>query len=80
LAQVVFAETSTLGLRVYTAERRVQERTVVTVETDYGPVRGKVSELGAFAPEYDDCKAIAEKTGTPLAKVLAAASAAYLRR
>jgi len=77
LAQIVFAETSTLGLRVHTAERRVQERSIVIVDTPYGPVRGKLSPQGAFAPEYDDCRAIAEKTGTPLPLVIAAANASY---
>lgn len=79
LAQVVFAETSTLGLRIYTAERRVEERSIITVDTPFGPVRGKLSSQGTFAPEYDDCKAIAEKTGTPLPQVLAAAHAAYVQ-
>ena len=79
LAQIVFAETSTLGLRIYTAERRVEERRVITVETPFGPVRGKLSPQGAFAPEYDDCRAIAEKTGTPLPQVLAAANEGYLK-
>lgn len=79
LAQIVFAETSTLGLRIYAAERRVEERRMVTVETPFGPIRGKLSPQGAFAPEYDDCKTIAEKTGTPLPQVLAAANESYLR-
>jgi len=79
LAQIVFAESSTLGLRIYSAERRVQERLMVTVTTPYGPVRGKVSPQGAFAPEYDDCRAIAEKTGNSLPLVMAAAHAAYCR-
>jgi uncharacterized protein (TIGR00299 family) protein len=78
LAQIVFAESSTLGLRIYTAERRVQEREVVTVETPWGPVRGKVTAQGAFAPEYDDCRRIAENTGTPVQGVMALAVAAYL--
>jgi uncharacterized protein (DUF111 family) len=43
-------------------------------------VRGKVTPQGAFAPEYDDCRAIAEKTGTPLPQVLASAATAYLDR
>lgn len=79
LAQIVFAETSTLGLRIYAAERRVQERRIVEVETPHGKVRGKVSPQGSFAPEYDDCKAIAERTGTPLKLVLAAAQEAYTK-
>jgi len=79
LSQIVFAETSTLGLRIYAAERRVQERHVAEVETPFGKVRGKVSGQGTFAPEYDDCKAIAARTGTPLRAVLAAAAEAYAR-
>ncbi len=78
LAQIVFAETSTLGLRIHAAERRIQERRVVTVETPYGPVRGKVAGQEVFAPEYDDCRAIAMRTGAPLKDVLAAAQNAYL--
>jgi pyridinium-3,5-bisthiocarboxylic acid mononucleotide nickel chelatase len=79
LSQIVFAETSTLGLRIYAAERRVQERRVVEVETSFGKVRGKVSGHGNFAPEYDDCKAIAARTGTALREILAAAAEAYAR-
>jgi uncharacterized protein (TIGR00299 family) protein len=81
LAQVIFAETSTLGLRMHAAERRVEERSVVEVETPWGSVRGKVggkvSGPGLFAPEYEDCRAIAERTGTPLKQVQAAAVDAY---
>ncbi len=69
LAQVIFAETSTLGLRIHAAERRVEERRMVEVETPWGSVRGKVSgEVsgpGLFAPEYEDCRAIAERTRYP---------------
>jgi uncharacterized protein (DUF111 family) len=80
LAQVIFAETSTLGLRIYTAERRVEERHMVEVETEYGNIRIKVSGHGAFAPEYEDCRAIAASTGVPLRTVIAAAQSAYLKR
>ncbi len=83
LAQMVFAETSTLGLRIHTAERRVEERRMVEVETPWGKVRGKVSGHGSaeetFAPEYDDCRALAERHGAPLKQVLAAALEAYIR-
>jgi len=78
LAQIVFAETSTLGLRIHSAERRVQERRIVAVETEFGTVKIKVSGNG-FAPEYEDCRAIAERTGTPLPQVIAAANQAYLK-
>jgi len=79
LADIVFAETSTLGLRIYPAERRVEERRIVEVETPFGKVRVKVSGHGSFAPEYEDCRAIAAKTGTPLPQVFAAANQAYLQ-
>jgi pyridinium-3,5-bisthiocarboxylic acid mononucleotide nickel chelatase len=80
LAQIIFAETSTLGLRIHTAERRVEPRSNVEIETPLGRVRGKISAQGAFTPEYDDCKAIAQRTGVPLPRVLAAAHQGYLRR
>ena len=78
-AQIVFAETSTLGLRMYAAERRVQARRVVEVETGYGKVRIKVSDSGAFAPEFEDCRALAKTAGKPLKQVLADANLAYLK-
>jgi pyridinium-3,5-bisthiocarboxylic acid mononucleotide nickel chelatase len=80
LASIIFAETSTLGLRVYSAERRVEERHLITVETPFGPVKIKVSGHGSFAPEYDDCREIAQRTATPLPQVIAAAQQAYLKK
>jgi hypothetical protein len=80
LAQLAFAETSTLGVRIYSAERRVQERAMVEVETQWGMIRGKVSSQDAFMPEYEDCRAVARRTGEPLARVMAAAAEAYLRK
>ena len=79
LAQIVFAETSTLGLRIHTAERRVQDRRVIEVETAFGKVHGKITSDGSFAPEYEDCKAIAAREGKPLRLILAAAADAYAR-
>jgi len=79
LAEIVFAETSTLGLRIYTAERRVEERRIVPVETPFGTVRVKVSGHGAFTPEYDDCRALALQSGTPLPQIVAAVQQAFLK-
>jgi uncharacterized protein (DUF111 family) len=73
LSAIVFAETTTLGLRVYEAERRVQSRGFETVETPFGPVRVKVGEFGA-SPEYDDCRKLALKTGVPLKEILSVAT------
>jgi hypothetical protein len=80
LAQLVFAETSTLGLRIYSAERRVQARSTVEVETPHGKVRIKVSDSGSYAPEYEDCRKLARKHGVPLRQIFAEANDAYLRR
>jgi uncharacterized protein (TIGR00299 family) protein len=79
LAQLLFAETTTLGLRIYTAERRVKARHIAEVETAHGKVRIKVSENGSFAPEYEDCRRIARETGIPLKQILADASLAYMK-
>jgi pyridinium-3,5-bisthiocarboxylic acid mononucleotide nickel chelatase len=78
LAQLIFAETSTLGLRIYQAERRVKTRSFTDVETPYGAVRIKVSGEGSFAPEYEDCRKRALEAGVSLKQVLAAANHAYL--
>ncbi len=78
LADLIFAETSTLGLRIYPAERRVQARSFTDVETPHGTVRMKVSGNGAFAPEYEDCRKLAREAGVPLKEILAAANHAYL--
>jgi uncharacterized protein (TIGR00299 family) protein len=79
LARVIFEETSTLGLRIHSAERRVKSRSVMNVETSHGGVRIKISEDGSFAPEYDDCRELARKTGLPLKQILTDANLAYLK-
>lgn len=78
LAQLIFQETSTLGLRIYSAERRVQSRTWIEVVTPYGKIRVKVSGDGAYAPEYEDCRKLAHESGAPLKQVIAEANFAYL--
>ena len=83
LSELLFAETTTLGIRMYVAERRVLERTWRTVETPYGEVRIKVaSENGTvrnFAPEYEDCRKLALDRNVPLKEVLQQANFAYLK-
>jgi uncharacterized protein (TIGR00299 family) protein len=80
LAQIVFAETSTLGLRIYSAERRVQARSFVEVQTRYGAVRIKVAGESSHAPEYEDCRKLALASGAALKDVIAEANYAYLNR
>jgi pyridinium-3,5-bisthiocarboxylic acid mononucleotide nickel chelatase len=79
MVQLIFAETSTLGLRSYGAERRVLARHWVDVETLHGNIRMKVSGEGAYAPEYEDCRRIAQESGVPLKQVIAEANFAYLK-
>jgi uncharacterized protein (TIGR00299 family) protein len=83
LAELMFEETTTLGLRMYRAERRVLERRWETVETPYGAVRIKIaSENGKvrnFAPEYEDCRQRALEHKVPLKDVMQQANYAYLR-
>lgn len=80
LCGLVFAETPTLGLRVYAAERRVEERRIVEVDTAHGKIRMKVSGAGFAAPEYEDCRKLASEKGIPLRVVLADATNAYLNK
>jgi hypothetical protein len=79
LAATVLAETSTLGVRFYDAERRVEARELVEVETPHGKARVKVSASGSVAPEYEDCRKLALATGVPLKEIIAAAGHAYLK-
>ncbi|HWP60184.1 MAG TPA: nickel pincer cofactor biosynthesis protein LarC [Candidatus Acidoferrales bacterium] len=70
LAEVVFRETSTIGLRYYPVSRTVLKRAVETVKTKFGPVRMKIVEEPGGAkravPEYDDLKQIAARKNIPL--------------
>jgi pyridinium-3,5-bisthiocarboxylic acid mononucleotide nickel chelatase len=79
LAEIVLRETSSLGLRLYNAERRVLSRRIVHVQTPHGPVRMKISQSGAATPEYEDCRQLASAANVPLKQVMADATLAYLR-
>ncbi len=79
LVGILFRETTTLGVRFHTAERRVQSREWVEVATPHGKLRVKAGEQG-FAPEYEDARKIASESGVPLKQVLAEAAFAYLKQ
>lgn len=80
LTTILFTETSTLGVRQQTVQRQSLARSVHTVETPFGPVRVKVARWGdgrvKAAPEYDDCRRLAESRGVPLREVYRAAEQA----
>ena len=80
LRALVFAETTTLGIRSQRVARHALPRTFVQVETPYGAVQVKVSHWGQAekaAPEYEDCRRAAQAAGIPLRQVYEAALAAY---
>jgi len=80
LMAILFAETSTLGVRQQPLTRHCLARTTHTVETPYGPVRVKAAHWAAgqikAAPEYEDCRRLAEASGVPLREVYRAAEVA----
>jgi hypothetical protein len=84
LAGILFAETSTIGLRWTTWRRMVLPRETRQVETPYGTVAVKVARApdGSLnvAPELDDCRRIARERGVALKLVHQAALAAALTR
>ncbi len=79
LAALLFRETTTLGVRFYEAERRVQPREWVEVHTPHGSVRVKTPPDG-FAPEYEDARRLAAQTGVPLKQILAETAHAWFMR
>jgi len=83
LAQVLFDETTTIGVRIHEARRKVLERELRSVETPYGAVQVKVARRDGqvlnVAPEYEDCRRLAKEKGVPLKLVMLAAQAAAQR-
>jgi hypothetical protein len=78
MTDLVFRETTTIGVRTYDVRRKVLEREIVRVATQFGEVRMKISRMNGSvlnaAPEYDDCQRLAAEKGIPLKQVIAAAS------
>jgi uncharacterized protein (TIGR00299 family) protein len=81
LTGILFAETTTLGVRRRDEQRQVLARRWEPVETEWGAVRIKVASCNGtvttFAPEYEDCRRIAEERGVPLKTVMLEALQAY---
>jgi len=81
LMDLIFAETTTIGARTYTAKRRVLPRELVTVTTAFGDVRMKVASVNGHicqaTPEYEDCRKLAVEKNVPLQTVITAAQQAF---
>jgi uncharacterized protein (TIGR00299 family) protein len=81
LASVIFAETSTIGLRYHRIERLKLDREIVKVATRWGEIAVKVSGARAgLAPEYEDCRRAALAHRVPLRQVMEDALAAARRQ
>ena len=78
---VVFAETSSIGVRWQQVRRTVADRSMVAVQTEWGTVGVKVAERDGqvtnVAPEFGDCRHLAEQSGAPLKKIYQAALQAW---
>ena len=76
LSEILFAETSTLGVRRLEVTRTCLPREIRAVDTPYGSIRVKVAKWGdreKAAPEYEDCRRAAEAHSVPLREVYLAA-------
>jgi uncharacterized protein (TIGR00299 family) protein len=81
LARIIFAETTTLGVRRREEQRQVLARNWETVDTRFGQVRMKIASMNgsinSYAPEYEDCRRIALERKIALKTVMNEAMAAF---
>ncbi len=81
LQQLLFRETSTLGVRIREERRACLDRKFVNVQTQWGEIKIKIGLLNGVevnaAPEYEDCRRCAEQHSVPLKMVMQSALAIY---
>src|SRR5215469_16112476 len=81
LTQLVFRETTTLGVRRREESRQTLARRWESVRTEWGEVRIKIASMNGtvtnYAPEYEDCRRIASQHHVPLKTVMQEAARAY---
>lgn len=84
LTDMIFNETTTLGVRIYQTERRKLFIEKKKVKTKYGDITIKVGKLNdkvkTISPEYEDCQSIAEKNNIPLKDIYDLAKRTYLSK
>ena len=73
MCKILFAETSTLGVRYYPVQRTMLDRQIIKVQLPYGAVYAKVGKLDNniinVTPEYEDCSKLSALSGKPLKEV-----------
>jgi pyridinium-3,5-bisthiocarboxylic acid mononucleotide nickel chelatase len=83
LTQLIFRETTTIGVRCLVAQRSTLPREFQQVWTEFGEVKIKVSSYKGrrmnYNPEYEDCRRLALEKGVAIKQVMAAAMRAYLQ-
>ena len=85
IVRTMFAETSTVGMRIFDCDTIHLQRIITSINTQWGPVRVKTGKIGDevlnISPEYEDLKRIAHENNVPLkqiyATILGEAAAAY---
>lgn len=81
MMDLLFVETTTLGVRTYEVIRRSLQRELVAVETPYGKIDVKVATLNGRVvnamPEFEQCREAALKAGVALKEVEAAATLSF---
>jgi uncharacterized protein (TIGR00299 family) protein len=84
MRDIIFAETSTIGIRTRHERRDCLEREIIPVSTQWGTIRIKQSSLNGrvthFSPEYEDCRRIAQEHSIALKEVQQEAISKYLAR
>ncbi|MGA8606516.1 MAG: nickel pincer cofactor biosynthesis protein LarC [Candidatus Sulfotelmatobacter sp.] len=84
LTQLIFAETTTLGVRRRDEMRETLARRWEKVHTPWGEVRIKIASMNGtvtnYAPEYEDCRRIAAEHRVPLKRVMGEAVESYLSK
>ncbi len=82
LTQLIFTETTTLGVRRREEVRQTLARRWESVHTPWGEVRIKIASMNGtvtnYAPEFEDCRRIATEHHVPLKTVMQEAARAYL--
>ncbi len=76
MEQIIFSETTTIGIRRYPVERTILKRHAAQAETAYGTVAMKICEKDGVTycyPEYDSVKAVCEAAGVSFRQVYEAA-------
>lgn len=72
LSDIIFKETSTIGIRISQTKRRILQRNIKTISTELGDIKVKfviVDGLERVQPEYEDCAKIAREKGISLNEV-----------